>query len=170
MKPSSKGTSRRNDRRGAIRNDQRKTGFSGLIPELPVIFPTDSPEYSPLVNSVQVFKEAVSIYLVAQYGRGGNFIIDNSFYVPAPLVEPARPYDESVRASVIEWEVYKAQNIEYAKEVKNLQMIVQIGLQSSWASYRQHQNNLYKRIPTGMQSIQAKIRYNYGKSLQQRIS
>ena len=79
MKPTTNGPKRRKDRNNNRRGDRRpRASFQGLIPELPVIYPTDSAEYEPLVNSVQVFKETISIYLVSHYGRGGNFIIDNN--------------------------------------------------------------------------------------------
>ena len=64
----------------------------------------------------------MSIYLVSHYGRGGNFIIVNNYYVPPPLVAPIRPYDKLVQTSVIEWEVYKAQKIENAREIKKLEV------------------------------------------------
>ena len=121
MKPATKVSSRRKERHGAHRNNQRQNNFRGLIPELPVIYPSNSPEYLPLVNSVQVFKDAISIYLVAHYGRGGNFIIDNNYFIPPRLTEPATAYDKRDMTSVIEWEVYKAQHIELAKETKRLE-------------------------------------------------
>jgi len=54
--------------------------------------------------------------LVAHYGRGGNFKIDNNNFIPTPLIEPIRPYDNRIRAPVIEWKVCQAQNIEYLKK------------------------------------------------------
>ena len=42
-----------------------------------------------LVDSVQGFREASSTYLVARYGRGGNYIFDNKYFIPPPLTEPA---------------------------------------------------------------------------------
>ena len=63
----------------------------------------------------------ISIYLVSHYGRGGNFIIDNNYYIPLAPVAPVLPYDKRIQTSVIEWEVFKAQNIENAREVKKLE-------------------------------------------------
>ena len=70
---------------------------------------------------MQVFKEMISIYLVSYYGRGGNFIFDNNYYGPLAPIAPALPYDKRMQTSVIEREVYKAQNIENAREVKKLE-------------------------------------------------
>ena len=122
MKPSTNGSNRRKDRNNNRRGDRRpRASFQGLIPELPIIYPTDSAEYQPLVNSVHVFKEMISFYLVSHYGRGGYFIIDNNYYVSIVPVAPVLPYDKRVKTPVIDWEVYKAQNIENAREVKQLE-------------------------------------------------
>ena len=89
MKTANKSSTRRKDRHGDNRSDQRQSNFRGLIPELPVIYPSNASEYSPLVNSIQGFREAISTYLVSQYGRGGNFVIDNNYFIPSPLTEHA---------------------------------------------------------------------------------
>ena len=81
MKPSTNKTNRRKERNNNRRRDRhQRPSFQGLIPELPVIYPTDSADNSPLENSVQVLKGTVSIYLVSHYGRGGNFIIVNNYF------------------------------------------------------------------------------------------
>ena len=150
MKPATSGSNKRKERRHNQRSERHpRASFQGLIPELPVIYPTDSADYSPLVNSVQVFRETVSIYLVAHYGRGGNFIIDNNYYVPPPLVAPTRPYDKRVQTSVIEWEVYKAQNIENAREIKKLEDDGANWFAIIMGQLSQLPNNLYKLTQTG---------------------
>ena len=107
MKPA-KVSTRRKECHSDNCSDQRRSNFRGLIPEFPVIYPSNSSEYLPLVNSVQVLKDAISTYLVAQYSRSGNYIIDNNYFIPPPLTAPATAYDKQDMTSVIEWEVYKA--------------------------------------------------------------
>ena len=88
MKPANKSSTRRKERHDKNRSDQRQSNICRLIPELLVIYPSNASEYSPLVNSVQVFREAISTYLVSRYGRGGNFIIDNDYFIPSLLLSP----------------------------------------------------------------------------------
>ena len=65
-----------------------------------MIYPSDSAKYVPLVDSAQVLKEAVSIYLVSHYGCGDYIITDNNHFYP-PAVAPVIPYDKQVQTAAI---------------------------------------------------------------------
>ena len=117
MKPANKVSNRRKERHGDNCSDQRHSNFRGLIPELPVIYPSNFSEYLPLVNSV-VLQKAICTY--SSWPRW-QFIIDNNYFIAPPLTAPATAYDKQDMKSVIEREVYKTQLIELLKETKRLE-------------------------------------------------
>ena len=125
MKPSYKGSksSGRKAKENASGKDNgrpsstpAKSTQTGMIPELPVLIPPNSPAYNVMTNGFQHFKEKLTIYFSTKYGLYGSFLTTGVYHDPDPPDAPDFDYDPTDRDSVILWKVYEAECSEHMKD------------------------------------------------------
>ena len=86
---------------GRPSSNPAKCTLTGMIPELPVLIPPNSPAYNVVTNGFQHFKEKWTIYFSTKYGLCGSFLTTGVYHDPDPPDAPDFDYDPTDRDSVI---------------------------------------------------------------------
>ena len=117
---------RKDKGRGNFRNKKRPhaakaKSFVGLTPEMAVLYPPTSQEYDELTNGIQAYLDSAHEKLTSEFGMNGSFIKQQGYRNIVEPVAPATAFNRNIQATVIAWDVHKADLIDYHREKRQLE-------------------------------------------------